>query len=111
MQDIQNLVDEIEKSGYLQLVAEDHSGASKDDYVVVLNTRDSQKYKIAVDSILNYDWLNLKRVLDGGEARVIDHITRIVGYYSKTSNWNKSKLGELDDRRKGDYAVREEAVK
>lgn len=27
-------------------------------------------------------------------------ITRIVGYYSKINNWNKSKLGELADRRK-----------
>ena len=27
-------------------------------------------------------------------------ITRIVGYYSKVNNWNKSKLGELVDRKK-----------
>lgn len=111
MQDIQEFVNEIEQSGFLQIVAEDHSGASKDDYLVVLNTKASQKYKISVDSILNYDWPNLKRVLDGGESRIIDHITRIVGYYSKTSNWNKSKLGELDDRRKGDYVVKEEVIK
>jgi ribonucleoside-triphosphate reductase (formate) len=26
-------------------------------------------------------------------------MTRIVGYYSRISNWNKSKLGELSDRR------------
>ena len=31
--------------------------------------------------------------------------TRIVGYFSRISNWNKSKLGELKDRHKGDYAV------
>ncbi|MCD6413517.1 MAG: anaerobic ribonucleoside-triphosphate reductase [Elusimicrobia bacterium] len=32
-------------------------------------------------------------------------ITRIVGYFSRIPNWNKSKIGELKDRRKGDYAL------
>jgi ribonucleoside-triphosphate reductase len=35
----------------------------------------------------------------------VDHITRIVGYFSRTSGWNKSKIAELEDRRKGDYRV------
>ncbi len=32
-------------------------------------------------------------------------ITRIVGYFSRVSNWNKSKLGELRDRRQGNYSL------
>jgi len=32
-------------------------------------------------------------------------ITRIVGYFSRVNNWNKSKLGELHDRRRGEYSV------
>jgi ribonucleoside-triphosphate reductase len=32
-------------------------------------------------------------------------ITRIVGYFSRIANWNKSKLGELRDRHRGNYAV------
>jgi ribonucleoside-triphosphate reductase len=32
-------------------------------------------------------------------------ITRIVGYFSRLTNWNKSKLGELQDRHQGNYAV------
>ena len=32
-------------------------------------------------------------------------VTRIVGYYSRINNWNKSKLGELKDRHRGDYGV------
>jgi ribonucleoside-triphosphate reductase len=39
-----------------------------------------------------------------GSAEVYG-ITRIVGYFSRISNWNKSKLGELKDRHRGDYAV------
>ncbi|NOX97964.1 MAG: anaerobic ribonucleoside-triphosphate reductase [Nitrospirae bacterium] len=33
-------------------------------------------------------------------------ITRIVGYFSRVSNWNRSKVGELNDRHKGDYTIR-----
>lgn len=32
-------------------------------------------------------------------------ITRIVGYYSRITNWNKSKIGELKDRHVGQYKV------
>jgi len=41
----------------------------------------------------------------GGEKEVVDGMTRIVGYFSKVSNWNKSKIGELKDRRKGKYKI------
>ncbi len=36
-------------------------------------------------------------------------VTRIVGYFSRITNWNKSKLGELRDRHKGNYLVGEPA--
>ncbi len=32
-------------------------------------------------------------------------LTRIVGYFSRVDNWNKSKRGELKDRHEGDYSV------
>ena len=32
-------------------------------------------------------------------------ITRIVGYYSRVDNWNKSKLAELKGRHRGNYSV------
>lgn len=32
-------------------------------------------------------------------------ITRIVGYYSKIKNWNKNKIGELKDRKSGNYQI------
>jgi len=32
-------------------------------------------------------------------------VTRIVGYYSRINNWNKSKLGELKDRHRGSYGL------
>ena len=32
-------------------------------------------------------------------------LTRVVGYFSRIDNWNKSKMGELRDRQNGDYSV------
>ena len=103
--EIQGFVEEIGKTGYLAITAEDHSGDPKDDHLIVFNSKANQKYKVSVNAVYSYDWGNLKRVLDGGEARVLDQLARIVGYYSRTSNWNKSKLGELNDRRKGNYKI------
>ena len=34
---------------------------------------------------------------------ILEGVTRIVGYYSRVNNWNKSKIGELRDRAKGEY--------
>ena len=39
------------------------------------------------------------------EPDPIYYMTRIVGYYSRTTNWNASKLAEREDRRRGDYAL------
>ena len=51
-------------------------------------------------------------ILDGLDTESYDRtysdrelIRRIVGYFSRVDNWNKSKLGELADRQKGNYAV------
>ena len=34
----------------------------------------------------------------------LEHITRITGYFTKVSGWNKGKLGELKDRYRNDNA-------
>lgn len=41
------------------------------------------------------------------EPNILIHMTRIVGYFSRSSNWNPSKIGELKDRRKGSYSIAE----
>jgi len=30
---------------------------------------------------------------------------RVVGYFSRVDNWNKSKIAELRDRQKGNYKI------
>lgn len=45
-------------------------------------------------------------VINGDRNPIMCHgVTRIVGYYSRVNNWNKSKIGELRDRQKGNYGT------
>ncbi len=45
------------------------------------------------------------RVINNDRDKIVcEGVTRIVGYYSRTHNWNKSKIGELRDRQSGYYA-------
>ena len=48
----------------------------------------------------------LTETCDYCQSEDVYGVTRIVGYFSRVSNWNKSKLGELADRHRGDYAVK-----
>jgi len=51
---------------------------------------------------------NIPRLVDKCEycgSTNVYGITRIVGYYSRIANWNKSKLGELRDRQRGNYSL------
>ena len=48
----------------------------------------------------------LLEVIKGNENAIkLYGITRIVGYYSRTTSWNKSKVGELRDRGQGIYKL------
>lgn len=52
------------------------------------------------------EWSVLEDVLVGKrEPKILYHMTRVVGYYSRVENWNQSKLGELNDRHAGNYCV------
>jgi anaerobic ribonucleoside-triphosphate reductase len=79
---------------------------TRDCHVVIKNLKTRALYKVLISTILHTDWKNLEQVLTGArEPGVLHHITRIVGYYSRVENWNRSKMGELKSRRKGDYSI------
>ena len=40
------------------------------------------------------------------QGKDVVHISRVVGYYSRIDNWNKSRRGELKARQTGDYGIR-----
>jgi len=66
--------------------------------------------RLSADAILRNDWETLRAVIVGErEPRVLAHMSRVVGYFSRIDNWNKSKLGELADRGRGDYGIADPA--
>ncbi len=60
-----------------------------------------------VEKVTDFDKAQeLLRVISNDRSSIVlNGITRIVGYYSRVSNWNKSKVGELRDRSKGSYGL------
>jgi hypothetical protein len=63
---------------------------------------------LGIKEIARHDPTDIVDVLMGRrEAKVLIYLSRIVGYYSRISAWNKSKLAELKDRHKGNYGVPE----
>lgn len=61
---------------------------------------------LAPAAILANDWEDLREVLTlVREAKILRWQARIVGYYSNVANWNRSKVGELRDRHRGDYGL------
>jgi hypothetical protein len=76
------------------------------DYFVVEDRESRAAFKVMVDTVLEREWDVLESILTcHREPLVLEHVTRIVGYFSKVKNWNKSKLGELRDRRAGNYRL------
>ncbi len=62
--------------------------------------------RLPAKAVEQAEWDTLSDIICGRrEPVVLQHMTRVVGYYSRVENWNRSKLGELKDRHKGQYAV------
>jgi hypothetical protein len=51
----------------------------------------------------------IKVIQNDRKSIVLHGITRIVGYYSRVNNWNKSKVGELRDRAQRNYGLTAES--
>ena len=66
---------------------------------------------IPAAEIARHEWPRLRAVITGQERPLaLYQVTRIVGYFSRVESWNPSKLGELADRRNGNYVVTEDRV-
>ena len=57
---------------------------------------DDEVSHVTAKALPDLKWDALLTTVIGG--RDVVHVTRIVGYYSRTNNWNRSKLGELKGR-------------
>ena len=78
---------------------------TKESKIKVLNSHNEAAYEVSVDAIVRQPLQDLILALETGLFMRLHGVTRIVGYYSRINNWNKSKIGELHDRHSGDYAV------
>jgi hypothetical protein len=78
-----------------------------DDLTITVQEMDDGWYTTFHASvILEKTWEALKGYAMGTkDIAPLYHVTRVVGYYSRIENWNASKLGELRDRRTGNYAI------
>ncbi|GAB63077.1 MAG: hypothetical protein DWB56_06845 [Candidatus Jettenia sp.] len=73
--------------------------------IKILNHKREDAVEVEIDTIIKTPLEILIPSLITGETEKLIGVTRIVGYYSRVQNWNKSKIGELRDRHKGNYAV------
>jgi hypothetical protein len=65
------------------------------------------KFRVELSSLADQSWAALEAVLTGRRApKVLSHMTRVVGYFSRLENWNRSKLAELRGRQQGDYTLK-----
>lgn len=95
----------IEGHEYLEIDGDLPGNTPKEDCLKIVNHKLECAFAIDVDSVIRQDLGSLIHALETGIFTRLNGVTRIVGYYSRVSNWNKSKIGELNDRHMGKYSV------
>ncbi len=77
---------------------------------IVKHLKSGLSTRLPLEAIEKSDWDIIEEVLTcKREPVALQRMTRVVGYFSRIDNWNKSKLGELKDRHSGTYALPETA--
>ncbi len=96
----------IEGHEFLEIDGDLPGNTPKEDCLKIINHKLECAYAIDIDSVIRQDLEAVIHALETGIFTRLNGVTRIVGYYSRVSNWNKSKIGELHDRHMGRYSVR-----
>ena len=66
--------------------------------VVISDGKTGTAIHVSFGRMLELSWETLRAA--AAQGKDVDHITRITGYFSRTSGWHKSKRRELEDRDK-----------
>lgn len=103
---LQAFCDAVETHDYLEIDGDIEGDSLSAHQIKVLNHEKKTAYGVSLEAILTQELDEVIEALETGVRNKLYGITRIVGYYSRVSNWNKSKLGELKDRHKGNYSVK-----
>ncbi len=111
---LQLFVEEVALSSDLEIIG---TATPKAEEVFVLRDHSKEEgiegayVEVAISEIVkkatDYDKaMEFVSVIENKRAPIVlNGVTRIVGYYSRVNNWNKSKVGELRDRAKGNYGT------
>lgn len=92
---------------FLEIDGDIEADNPKEHIVKVLNHNTEEAHSITIDAIIEQKLGSVMRALETGVTTRLFGVTRIVGYYSRVNNWNKSKKVELADRHKGSYKLGE----
>ena len=97
---LNSFVEKVEDSKRFEI-----AGTDKDEEVIVLSDTTKREgiygryIEVGVEEILTAPLKDIWGVIANNRKKIVlEGVTRIVGYYSRTHNWNKSKVGELRDR-------------
>lgn len=102
----------VDKHSDLEWLGVQEGRSLAEDEAIIRHTTTGAKYAVAVSAILEHPWAELEAVLTGKRvAKLMSHLSRIVGYFSRIANWNASKLAELHDRHNGQYSLDEQPKK
>jgi hypothetical protein len=113
-EDVQLLIEEklnafdaaIEGHDFLEIDGDIEGNTPQEHYLKIINHKIECAFSVSMDAVIRQDLNCIVNTLETGIALRLYGVTRIVGYYSRVSNWNKSKIGELHDRHMGNYSVR-----
>ncbi|HHT9131598.1 MAG TPA: hypothetical protein ACFYED_03845 [Candidatus Tripitaka californicus] len=103
---LQTFSEAVEAHEYLEIDGDVEGDGLSTHCLTVLDHEKKVAHNITLEAILTQELDALIKALETGVKNPLYGVTRIVGYYSRISNWNKSKLGELRDRHKGNYSVK-----
>ncbi|MEK6728964.1 MAG: hypothetical protein AABY76_02940 [Planctomycetota bacterium] len=96
----------IEGHEFLEIDGDISGNTPQEHSLKIINHKLEAAFSISIDAVIRQDLDHVVSALETGISTRLHGVTRIVGYYSRVSNWNKSKIGELNDRHLGRYSVK-----
>lgn len=96
----------IEGHEFLEIDGDMSGNTPQEHSLKIINHKLEAAFSISIDAVIRQDLEHVVSALETGISTRLHGVTRIVGYYSRVSNWNKSKIGELNDRHLGRYSVK-----
>lgn len=96
----------IEGHEFLEIDGDISGNTPQEHALKIINHKLEAAFSISIDAVIRQDLEHVVSALETGISTRLHGVTRIVGYYSRVSNWNKSKIGELNDRHLGRYSVK-----